>query len=452
MAAATQATPSISVSSSGLITASSTQEAGYVTAGTKSATKQLTTKAAATITPTTSNQTAVASGVYTTGAITVKGDANLIASNIRSGKSIFGVSGTLVEGITPSGTLNITTNGTHNVTNYASANVNVPSEDISSEINTYETYLSTQEDTIENIASALVGKIAGGGGGAEPQNLFTNNMTQIGYSGTYIKTNGYTTSNVLWSDITPYTGQTATWYVTNPIEIKPNTWYKYEGFNSANNPGCCFLGSDQVTIYDGVVWKGSGDFKTPAEAKYIVMSVASANISTMNIREMTEIELVYMETDSLLTRTATSYTNDRITTVGSHTFRGFSTLTSISLPNVTILYAYALESCSNLVDVYLPKVTTLNNYAMQNCKALVRLEFSNKITTQGAVWINCTALTTLILRGSTMSALGNKNCFNGTPIASGTGYIYVPDDLVDDYKAATNWSTYAAQIKPLSEL
>ena len=68
---ATQATPSISVSSNGLITASATQDAGYVTSGTKSATKQLTTKGATTITPSENSQTAVASGVYTTGAITV---------------------------------------------------------------------------------------------------------------------------------------------------------------------------------------------------------------------------------------------------------------------------------------------------------------------------------------------------------------------------------------------
>ena len=67
----TQATPSISVSSSGLITASSTQSAGYVSSGTKSATKQLTTQAAKTITPSTSAQTAVNSGVYTTGAVKV---------------------------------------------------------------------------------------------------------------------------------------------------------------------------------------------------------------------------------------------------------------------------------------------------------------------------------------------------------------------------------------------
>lgn len=94
MPTATQATPSITVSSAGLITASATQSAGYVASGTKSATKQLTTQAAKTVTPTTSNQTAVASGRYTTGAITVKGDANLKADNIKSGVSIFGVAGT----------------------------------------------------------------------------------------------------------------------------------------------------------------------------------------------------------------------------------------------------------------------------------------------------------------------------------------------------------------------
>lgn len=71
MPTATQATPSITVSSSGLITAKSTQSAGYVASGTKSATKQLTVQAAKTITPSTSQQTAVASGRYTTGVVTV---------------------------------------------------------------------------------------------------------------------------------------------------------------------------------------------------------------------------------------------------------------------------------------------------------------------------------------------------------------------------------------------
>lgn len=92
MPTATQATPSIRVSTSGLITASATQTAGYVSAGTKSNTRQLTTKSATTYTPSTSNVT-INSGTYLTGVQTIKGDSNLIASNIKKGVSIFGVNG-----------------------------------------------------------------------------------------------------------------------------------------------------------------------------------------------------------------------------------------------------------------------------------------------------------------------------------------------------------------------
>lgn len=71
VATVTQATPSITVDTNGLITASATQTAGYVSAGTKSGTKQLTTQAAKTITPTTSEQTAVAKDTYTTGVVKI---------------------------------------------------------------------------------------------------------------------------------------------------------------------------------------------------------------------------------------------------------------------------------------------------------------------------------------------------------------------------------------------
>ena len=69
---ATQATPAISISSSGVITASSTQSAGYVSSGTKSAT-------------------------YT---LSSSDDSDFIPSNIKSGKTIFGVTETLESGRT----------------------------------------------------------------------------------------------------------------------------------------------------------------------------------------------------------------------------------------------------------------------------------------------------------------------------------------------------------------
>lgn len=56
----------------------------------------VTKKSAATYTPGTSNQS-IASGQYLSGAQTIKGDSNLIASNIKKGVTIFNVTGSYNE-------------------------------------------------------------------------------------------------------------------------------------------------------------------------------------------------------------------------------------------------------------------------------------------------------------------------------------------------------------------
>lgn len=118
-----QVVPEISVNSSGLVTADVTQSGNtnpvytsgwigndatqYVTVSAYN-TLQLSTQAAATITPTKSQQTAVAAGKYTTGAVTVAA----IPSQY----------------IVPSGSETKTANGTYDVTNLASVVVDVAQE------------------------------------------------------------------------------------------------------------------------------------------------------------------------------------------------------------------------------------------------------------------------------------------------------------------------------------
>lgn len=123
------ANPSISVNSSGLITATAsatkgitpTIDEGYIAAGTEGTvtvsglnTSQLSTQAATTITPTKSSQTAVSAGKYTTGAVTVAAipeeyitttDATATAGQIYSGATAY------VNGVKITGTAAVSVDG-----------------------------------------------------------------------------------------------------------------------------------------------------------------------------------------------------------------------------------------------------------------------------------------------------------------------------------------------------
>ena len=77
----------------------------------------VTKKAAATYTPKTSDQS-IAASQYLSGAQTIKGDANLVAGNIKSGVNIFGVTGTYAGGGSSGG------NGNNNVEAYAITDTN----------------------------------------------------------------------------------------------------------------------------------------------------------------------------------------------------------------------------------------------------------------------------------------------------------------------------------------
>lgn len=93
-----------------------------------------------TVTPTASGFTVSPDSGKVLSSVVINGDADLIASNVRSGKNIFGVDGTLVEGVAPSGNKAITaTTSTQtgiDVTDYATVSVApTPSETKSVSVN-----------------------------------------------------------------------------------------------------------------------------------------------------------------------------------------------------------------------------------------------------------------------------------------------------------------------------
>lgn len=94
---------------------------------------------------------------------------------------------------------------------------------------------------------------------------------------------------------------------------------------------------------------------------------------------------------------------------------------------------------------------TIGPYAFTYCEALASVDLVDCDLIDGYGFHICSVLKRLVLRNNETTSLANTNCLTGTLIKSGTGYIYVPRALVDSYKAATNWSTYADQFRALED-
>ena len=154
----------------------------------------------------------------------------------------------------------------------------------------------------------------------------------------------------------------------------------------------------------------------------------------------------------LVQRTITEVNDNTVASIGEHAFYGCSDLTSVNLPLATSIGAYTFRYCLKLTSVNLPLATSIGAYAFSDCSDLTSVDLPLATSIGNYVFQYCSKLTSLIIRTtSQICSLFNAESFLRTPIASGTGYIYVPSALIEDYKAATNWSTYAAQFRALED-
>lgn len=139
-----------------------------------------------------------------------------------------------------------------------------------------------------------------------------------------------------------------------------------------------------------------------------------------------------------------------ITAIPDYMVRNCAALESADFPLATNIGGRAFESSPLLTRLCFPKVETANTVAVTMCNNLRELDLPSAKTLNNRAFINNSSLVALILRPTTMCTT-DYDPVSGTPIASGTGYIYVPRALVDGYKSATNWSTYAAQFRALED-
>ena len=131
--------------------------------------------------------------------------------------------------------------------------------------------------------------------------------------------------------------------------------------------------------------------------------------------------------DSIINRNITEYADNQITKIGK----------------------YAFSNCNNLVSIKCPAVTNLSEWALSNCTSLEIADFSALISIGRYCFNLDSKLVALIIRTGTVAYLSGAMSYSG--IAQKTGYIYVPAALVDSYKVASNWKTYATQFRALED-
>ena len=176
---------------------------------------------------------------------------------------------------------------------------------------------------------------------------------------------------------------------------------------------------------------------------------------------------------SIIERTATSISSNKVTQVGTHALSYYTSLKSVDLPECTIVKSNGFAESKALATVNLPKATTIETSSFRHCYKLANVNIPN-ITSLGSsafesckinkidigkvpqiaanTFNACANLETIILRlTSKICTLANVNAFNATPIKDGTGFIYVPQALIEQYKSATNWINFSEQFRAIED-
>ena len=112
-----------------------------------------------------------------------------------------------------------------------------------------------------------------------------------------------------------------------------------------------------------------------------------------------------------------------VTAIASSIFSKCSSLQFITIPNsVTVIYSSSFDSCYSITSLIIPStVKSIGNMTFYNCYGIAFYDFTSH---------------------TSVPTLGTNTFRN----ISSDCQIRVPLSLVDDWKAATNWSDYADQI------
>lgn len=145
----------------------------------------------------------------------------------------------------------------------------------------------------------------------------------------------------------------------------------------------------------------------------------------------------------------------KCTQITNYAFGYCYSLTTVNLPMCTTLSGYGAFYNCNLSSITLPVCTQIGSGAFSYCQKLTKVILPVCSVIYSAAFNYCRSLMSLVLGASSVATLSNINVFGSTPMSTSSytgtfGSIYVPASLVNAYKSATNWITYANRIAAIT--
>lgn len=238
---------------------------------------------------------------------------------------------------------------------------------------------------------------------------------------------------------------------------------------------------EELNIVSGDVIKAQDKTVSPAETAQVVQPDTGYNyLSQVTVEAIpaslyADSELLY----SYMDKSITSFKSSGVTAIRPYAFYRDAGIEAIMCPNVTSVGNDAFYLCGNLSYVDLPNLSSIpqncfysagktstaeskynvpnviavGNHGFYECRKIKKLDFHKLLSIADYGFYNATSLETLIIRTPDICALATTTALSGTPIKTSTitGYIYVPQSLVEQYKAATNWATYADKIRAIED-
>ena len=152
-------------------------------------------------------------------------------------------------------------------------------------------------------------------------------------------------------------------------------------------------------------------------------------------------------------KSMTTFIAPNVTTIDGSAFQNCNILTAIDFPLVTSIGNTAFYLCYKIGNhVCLPLLTTIGQRVFQGCQEMPSVDLPKVTSIDIYGFYENRALKAVILRSETVCTLKNTSGFgNCWLIERGTGFFYVPKALVEEYQAATNWSTWATQFRALED-